>query len=79
MKDKLVGKGSKVDVLLGYWEKMEFLMMKNAAPDTRKGRPMDQEALDFVGKLTRVPNEIKQAMLGAYVDQCRRLHAIAFL
>lgn len=79
MKDKLVCKGSKVDVLLGYWDKMEFQMMGNAAPDTRRGRPLDQGALDLVSKLAAVPVPIKRAMLAAYVAQCRRVHAIAFL
>lgn len=79
MKAKLVCKGSKVDVLVGYWEKMVFQMMGNAAPDARRGRPLDQGALDFVAKLTRVPEPIKRAMLAAYVAQCRRVHAIAFL
>lgn len=77
--DKLVCIHSKVDVLVNYWEKMEFQILAGAAPNAAKGRPMDQEAQAFAMKLHRVPAEVRRACLSAYVQCCRRLHAICFL
>ena len=41
IQDKLVCKDSKIDVLLNYWEKIEFQIMTMAAPNTIKGKNMD--------------------------------------
>jgi len=63
IKDKLVCKDSKVDVLLNYWEKVEFQIMTGAAPSAAKGRPMDEESQNFAMKLHRVPMEVRMAVL----------------
>lgn len=44
VRDKIVCKDSKKDVLLNYWEKVEFQIMTGAAPNQAKGRPLDEEA-----------------------------------
>lgn len=79
MRDKLICKDSKVEVLINYWDKMQFQIMAGAAPNAAKGRPMDEEARTFAMKLHRVPEEVRLALLSAYVQACRRLHAICFL
>ena len=79
MKDKLVCKSSKVDVLMNYWEKLEFQMMLETAPNSAKGLGLDQEGQAFIMKLHRVPEEVRRACLSSYVHQCRQLHALCFL
>lgn len=79
MKDKLVCMGSKVDVLMTYWEKLEFQIMTGAAPNAAKGRPMDEEAQQYAVKFHRVPAEVRRACLAEYVLRCRHLHSICFL
>ena len=79
MKDKLICKDSKVEVLMNYWEKMQFQIMAGAAPNAAKGRPLDEEARTFAMKLHRVPEEVRRACLSAYVQACVRLHSICFL
>ena len=79
MRDKLICTGSKIDVLMNYWEKMVFQIMQNSAPCTAKGRPMDQEGQQFAMELHRVPLEIRRACLSAYVARCRRIHSVCFL
>ena len=78
VKDKLVCKDSKVDVLLNYWEKVEFQLMQNAAPNTAKGRPMDEEGQNFYMKLHRVPIEVREAVLREFTQRCRKIHSICF-
>lgn len=55
IRDYLVCRVSKVEVLLNYWEKIEFMIMKAAAPNSKKGKQLDKGAQDFYLKLNRVP------------------------
>ena len=78
MKDYLECRTAKIDVLMNYWEKIEFQIMTNAAPNSKKGIAMDKEAQDFAMKLHRVPEKVRYAMLKKFVNRCRDLHQICF-
>ena len=44
IKDFLACRESKVDVLMNYWEKLEFGIINNAAPNTAIGKQLDFNA-----------------------------------
>ena len=78
IKDKLVCKDSKVDVLLNYWEKVEFQILTGAAPNTAKGRPKDEAAEEFAMKFHQVPMDVRMAIFTEYTQRCRKIHSIVF-
>lgn len=53
--------------------------MAASAPSAAKGRPLDEAAQTFAVKLHRVPEPVRRACLGAYVERCRQIHQLAFL
>ena len=78
IRDHLVCRCCKVEVLMNYWEKIEFKIMTEAAPNSLKGKRLDVGAQELAMKLHRVPQEIRHAVLHAFVHRCRQLHQIAF-
>ena len=44
MKDYLECRSAKIDVLMNYWEKVEFQILRDSAPKASKGKKMDENA-----------------------------------
>lgn len=65
MKDYLVCRTAKVDVLMNYYEKLEFQLLSNAT--TKK----DEDAKQIMLKLKRVPEDVRYAMFKAFVQRCQ--------
>ena len=65
MKDYLVCRTAKVDVLMNYYEKLEFQLLSNAT--TKK----DENAKQIMLKLKRVPEDVRYAMFKAFVQRCQ--------
>jgi len=72
IKDGLVTKESKIEVLLNYWDKMFGVLQSQASKSN------DKPTNDMCKKLIVIPKEVRYAMLKKYVTQCRNLYTIAF-
>ena len=73
MKNQLVIRHAKVDVLLIYWDKLYGIVQQGASLFR------DKNANALCKKLICINKEVQKHMLLAYVNRCRELHSIAFL
>ena len=73
IRDQLVKKDAKTEILMNYWDKMFGSIQVRA---TALG---DKQGNALAGRLVRVPRDVRWAVLREYVDRCQELHAIAFL
>lgn len=75
MKDQLVIRYSKIDILHSAWDVVYAFIMRKAS--SRK----DQNVMKFLQKIAilDMTKRMKNECLIKYLNQCRRLHSIAFL
>jgi len=73
IRDQLVKKDAKAEILMNYWDKMFGTLQ------TRASQLGDRQGNDLARKLILVPKEVRWTVLREYVDRCQELHAIAFL
>ena len=73
IRDSIVIKQEKVQVLLNYWNRITSNLQFRAY------RLRDDNGLAMVRHLMLVPLKVKLAMFREYIERCRLLHAIAFL
>ena len=67
MKDYLECRSAKIEVLMNYWEKVEFQILRASAPNTAKGKKRDEDTEAFALKVGRVPARVRHALLKAFV------------
>jgi hypothetical protein len=65
-------KYAKVEVLLTYWDKLYGQMQRQAS------MKHDKAATKLLGRIARVPMEIKIKLLTFFIKKCRELHKVAF-
>ena len=72
IRDSLVYKKAKIEVLHNYWDKVTGNILQKAV--TLK----DDVGTGLIKKMIVVPREVREEVLKAYVDKCRVRHTIAF-
>lgn len=72
IKDQLLTRLSKVDVLMNYWDKMLGQIQMKAS------KTKDKKATALCRQIILVPKEVQYSILKKYVSACRLLYAIAF-
>jgi hypothetical protein len=73
IKNQLLTKYSKVEVLLTYWDKLFCKIL------TKTLKLKDTKANQLMIKIAKVPLAVKYDLLKNYVLKCRELHSVAFL
>ena len=72
IRNQLITRHSKVEVLINYWDKM-INMLRIKANESR-----DQKILNILHNIIKVPKFIKRWILTLFVYRCRELYHIAF-
>ena len=72
IRDQLVFKVAKCEVLHNYWDKVTGNILQRAC------NLKDDVGTGLIRKMIVVPREVRESVLRAYVDKCRVRHNIAF-